>query len=171
MEVADEVVERGDGAVDVEGVALVRDGDEEGAAGAEGAEEVGEGAEGVLAVLEEVVGDDEVLGGVGLGLEAFAVVEDVDLDEVEVREFGVVAAEFGDGHAVDVADAGVAGEAEGLVEGADLDAGAAEEGCGEGLAVDRPAAEEGVAGVAEPACEVRAEAGHRGGEREGMTAG
>ena len=77
-------------------------------------------------MLEHVMGDDEVLRGVGDGREAVGGREEVGLDDGLGLELGEVPARVLDREEVHVADAGAGGEREGIGERPDLEPVAAE---------------------------------------------
>jgi hypothetical protein len=112
--------------VDVEGVALIRDRQVEDPAGPQDPDHVAEGPERILAVLEEMIGDDEVLTLIVDRRKALTVVQDVHVHERLGFELGVVAPKLVDRQVVDVSHVRRARNVERVVEGADLDAGAPE---------------------------------------------
>ena len=92
--IIDQVLQRRHRAPMIERVALVRDRVKQDAARTELAEMGLERADRVLAVLEEVIGDDEVLR-LGLdGVEPLPVVDHVDRREIEIGELRVVLAQL-----------------------------------------------------------------------------
>ena len=130
--VGDHVLDRGDLAAEVEGEALVRDRVEEDAAGLQFREMGLDRADRILGVLEEVVGDDEILAlGADRG-QLLAVVDDVDLGQAVLGELRVLAPQVRRRHPVQVVDVCLRGGGERLVEGADLDPLTAQVAVGEG---------------------------------------
>lgn len=81
----------------------------------------------ILAVLQEVVGDQEVDRGVGKFVEPLAVVDDVHRRQRQLGQLRVVGSEVLDRHPVDVGDAGPRRNWHRLVQSADLDTPAAQE--------------------------------------------
>ena len=79
-------------------------------------------ADRILGVLDEVVGDHEIEAGVGLAGQGLAVIDDVDLDQSITGELGVVLPHLRHRDPVDIPDRCPHRDAEGPVEGADLDA-------------------------------------------------
>ena len=87
-------------------------------------------------MLDEVVGDDEILRAVADARERFAVIENVDVDERLSRELRIFPAQIGDAHPVDVPDARRGRHFERIVQRPDLETVTAQVG-----ARDRPAAQ------------------------------
>ena len=125
--VGDHVLERRRRTAEVERIALVGNGVEQDPARAQLEQVGGDRRDRVLAVLEEVVGDDEVDGLLFDRLQSFPVVDQLDRRKVAAGELGVVVAQVLDAHAVDVADVGPAGQRHPQVERADLQPRAAQE--------------------------------------------
>ena len=132
-------------APEVEGVALVRDGVEEDAARLQFAQVGLDRADRVLAVLEEVVGDDEVLRLSGAIVASGSPSSTTSTSvRSQSASSGYSRAQVVDRHPVDVADMCVGGRRQRLVQGADLQALAEQEAGGElgaGVEVRTAAAE------------------------------
>ena len=92
--ILDHVLERRDLARTIEGEAHVRYRVEEDATRTQLAEVVVDRPDGIFAVLQEVIGDDEVLRCIGKGREHLTVVDDVGLDEVPLGKLRVVVAQI-----------------------------------------------------------------------------
>src|SRR5581483_8558542 len=79
--VADDVLERGRLSVPVDPLPAVRESEQEGAIRPEDAQMSLECADRILAVLQEVRGDDEVLALIPYACERLTVVDDIDMDQ------------------------------------------------------------------------------------------
>ena len=120
--IGDEMVERRDRPPDVETVMLVRHGQIDDAARARDPQEGSDRGDRILAVLEKMVCDHEIDGRVRYRGQAFAVVEDVDRDELAAGELRIVMPELLGRQPVDVADPRAGRRLQGFVESADLEA-------------------------------------------------
>src|ERR1700754_2681667 len=130
--VGDHVLDRRQRPPVVEGEALVGDGVEEDAAGTEFPQVGLDRPDRVLGVLEEVVGDDEVLALGGDRGQRLAVVDHVDVGQVPIDEFRGFASQVGRGQTVDIAGVRVGGQRHRLVQRSDLDPLAEQVAVGEG---------------------------------------
>ena len=92
-------------------------------------------AERIFAVLEHVVGDDEVERSVGNRRQGFAVIDNVDVDQRQRFEFGIVRTQHRLGQAVDIAHARAFRHRQGFVQRADFDAVTGKELAGQFAAV------------------------------------
>ena len=129
--VADHVVERRHLTPEVEGVALVGHRVEEDAARLQLGEVHADRPDRVAGVLEEVVGDDEVLGVGRDRLQPFAVVDHVDRRQVHALQLRVGSAQLRGRQPVHVARRRPARDGEAAVERADLETVAAQVAEGE----------------------------------------
>ncbi len=84
----------------------------------------------VLAVLEEMIGDDEVLRSCGYGRELLSIVDDVHWSQVPLGELGVLPPQVIHAHPIDVSRRSLRWHHEWLVKWADLQALSGEKSCG-----------------------------------------
>jgi hypothetical protein len=119
--VGDEVLERGRFSVAVDAVAAVGQREQQDAAGPEHAHVRLERADRVLAVLEEVRGDHEVLASIRDGREALAVIDAIHVHEGLVGQLRVLGAQLCGAEPVDVLDLGRIRDRERAVQRAELD--------------------------------------------------
>jgi len=104
MEIAPHMFEGGGRPVAIEGVTLVGKREVKNAIRFQDAEMIEEGANGVLAMFEEVIGNDEVLARVSNRGQFLAIVNNVHIDERLGGEFRVLISQFVYGEAVNVLD-------------------------------------------------------------------
>jgi hypothetical protein len=115
------MLERSGLTVDVEREPLVRNGIEKHAPRRQLAQMVADRRDRIVAVLEEVIRDDEVDGAILDAAELFTVVDDRDFDEGEVVELGVVFAQARNIEPIDVADLDPRRDLDREVQRADFD--------------------------------------------------
>ena len=87
-----EVGGRRDGPILVECKSFVRNGQVKYPSGFQNAEMVCQRTDGILAVFDEVIGDDEILRAIRNSRERLAVVYNVHLDQIELRKLWVLLA-------------------------------------------------------------------------------
>src|SRR3954454_22933497 len=119
--VGEHVLQRCDLSRPIERVSLVGNRVEQDSAAAQLAKVVLDCRDRILAMLEEVVGDDEVLRAVLNRRQDLTVVDDVRFDKRAVGELGVVPAQLRHGQTVDVPDPHITGHRQWKVECADLE--------------------------------------------------
>jgi hypothetical protein len=100
------MIEGSDRSIDIEAVALVRDGVVEDAPASEALQVHSHGAQWVFAMLQHMVGNDEVQRPVGERNQALAVVDAIHRCEFGVGQFRILDTKLLNGHTIDIADSG-----------------------------------------------------------------
>ena len=124
--VAFQILDRGQRALPVECVTLVRHREIERLPPTKNTKRIGDGRDRILAVLYEVVGDHEVLRGVRDRGQLLAVVDDVGLDQLLLCQLGIVGSKLRHRLPVDVHDQHTRRNLERHLQRTNLDAAAAD---------------------------------------------
>jgi hypothetical protein len=120
--IAKDVLERRHRAIGIKGESSVGNRKEEDAPRPQHTEHALKSSEWVFTVLEEVVRDHEILGGIGETRQTFAVVDNVDRYELLTMQLRILALELRYRHPIHVADSCGMRNRKGIVERAYFDA-------------------------------------------------
>jgi hypothetical protein len=123
--IGQQMSQRRDRPIAVERIAHVGHGQKQDALFAQYAEKVQEGAEWILAVFEEMIGDQEILGRIRNPCQPLPVIHDIDPDQLVIGKVGVLPVEFFSWQAIEIGNVGPMGDSQRPVQGANLDSSAA----------------------------------------------